>query len=1015
MTPRLPQPKTVLWTCLALALGTSVLAAPPAGEIQFTNSNPQVLDLLASEGWLGAEKGAPSDIYRAAAGEQCASALDVSFRSESGRTMRVRGAQVLAARADGDAFAPQALARVAGTTGGETLIVRGGADFRVEVSYELGVDRNGAPSSVSRVFHMPIACDTIVPIEIEVPELRGDEVRRRSASADAPTKSPRVSIEKLMGRTFDIPAGAPSAAADADRGRGVAEGGPALGVPATPTPQLDLDGACVEDDFGDDEVGAEWTLSFIGDADSGSAAEAGGTLQVSGNGSSLFHGTDNAAFLHRSVTGDYRFEATLEGFPVGVGPSFAKGGIQARLGTGENDPRIFVQLVPEHPTFGTTALQFDYRDENGVARELASQTLNVPLPVDIAIDRRGDLFTVYYSTNGGATWSVPAGAAGGQIEIPMGPTMEVGFSATSYDPSAELTVEFDNFLLCQPNNDPAPVTPPAVACVPGRPLEVIYLLDTSGSMTFPYPGADSKLDAARNAIYAMNDLLAAQLPGSRAGLVTFAGNRDPEYNKNLSVKVRSGLTMDLDAVDAAAAAIDVSLIDPQSTTPVATALEKTLDVLLGEYDGSRLPLVVWLTDTVPNIDSLGFGPSAYRFDEVQSIDLFDGSGAYQPWGTVAWAGNYNGATDTYDGQVLGDAMREVIELKAALPDAVIYGVAIQSDEVFNEQLMNFAAGYTSGNVYSVADSSAIVDAVADLVDLVDCGATIFGRVWYDMDEDAAQGVGEAGLDGVTVELLDATGAVVATTQTAEDGHYMFDGVLDGTYAVRVVDSTLPGAVNRPTFDRDGIGTPHLATVSVVGETDVNDVDFGYASMGLGGGVGCTDDDFDDDFIGPQWMLANLGDADQASAAEAGGQLLLTGDGTELFHGDDNGAFLYQAVDGDFRASVVVSGFPQDDGGAYRKGALMFRSGTHPDAARVMVAVVSDYAGTGNPAVQFDARLTEGGVPVVLSSTRQNVTLPVSVAIERRGAEIVVSVSDDGGSTWVIPAVPPRAAISSLPP
>ncbi|MEM1178476.1 MAG: SdrD B-like domain-containing protein [Acidobacteriota bacterium] len=1004
MTSRRLPPKTVLWACLALALTTSAFAAPPAGDIAFTNSNPQVLDVLAAEGWLGAEKSAPADIYRAGVGEQCAAVLDVSFRSESGRAVRVHGSQILAARADGDAFVPQALARVAGTSSRETLVVHGGANFRVEVSYELGVDDNGAPSSVSRVFYMPLGCDTIAPLVIEVPKLRGsDEVRRRSLGFAARSAAPQMSVEKLMGRTFDVPAGdSRGGQAGSSQGAGASQGSTDDFTVRNDTPVADLNGGCFEDDFEDGSLGPDWTVSFIGDANLGSATETGGKVQVSGNGTSLFHGDDNAVFLHRGVTGDYRFEATLEGFPVNAGGDFKKSGIQARFDNSPNAARIFVQMVPDHPLFNTTALQFDYRDENGDAFELASQTLNIPLPVDIAIDRRGDLFTVYYSTNGGETWSVPAGAAGGQIEIPGAPEMQVGLSVTSYDAATELTAEFDNVSLCQPNSDPAPDFPPAIACEPGLPYDVMFMLDISGSMVSPYPGADSKLDAARNAIYAMNALLASELPGSRAGLITFAGNRDPEFNKNLSVQLRSGLTMDLAAVDAAAAAIDVASINPLSSTPLATAFEKATEVLQAEHDTNRGLLTVLLTDTVPNVDSNGFGPSPYRFDEVQGISLLDGGGNYLPWGTVAWAGNYNGAIDTYDGQVLGDVMREVIEMKAALPDTVIYGVAIQSDEVFNEELMNFAAGYTSGGVYSVADSNGIINAVGDLVDLVDCGATIAGSVWYDMDENAAQGVGESGLDGVTVELLDSTGAVVATTVTAEGGHYMFDGVLDGSYAVRVVDATLPGVINRPTFDTDGIGTPHLATVTVVGEGDVTGVDFGYASMGLGGGIGCTDDDFNDDFIGPQWMLTNLGDADQASAEETGGKLLLTGDGTELFHGDDNGAFLYQAVEGDFRASAVLEGFT-GAGGSYAKGALMVRNGNHPDAARVMVAVVEDYADTGNPAVQFDARLTDGGVPVVLSSTRQNISLPIHVAIERRGAEIIVSVSDDGGLNWVIPA------------
>jgi len=56
--------------------------------------------------------------------------------------------------------------------------------------------------------------------------------------------------------------------------------------------------------------------------------------------------------------------------------------------------------------------------------------------------------------------------------------------------------------------------------------------------------------------------------------------------------------------------------------------------------------------------------------------------------------------------------------------------------------------------------------------------------WYDADGDGWQDVDEAGLSGVAVELLDAAGAVVGSTETEADGYYGFADVPVGSYHLR---------------------------------------------------------------------------------------------------------------------------------------------------------------------------------------------------------------------------------------
>ncbi|MBC8160676.1 MAG: carboxypeptidase regulatory-like domain-containing protein, partial [Roseiflexaceae bacterium] len=70
-------------------------------------------------------------------------------------------------------------------------------------------------------------------------------------------------------------------------------------------------------------------------------------------------------------------------------------------------------------------------------------------------------------------------------------------------------------------------------------------------------------------------------------------------------------------------------------------------------------------------------------------------------------------------------------------------------------------------------------------------ASVGNRVWYDIDLDGLQDVGEpGGIQGVTVSLYDsADDSFVATTTTDANGAYQFNNLVPGTY--HIVFSTLP--------------------------------------------------------------------------------------------------------------------------------------------------------------------------------------------------------------------------------
>src|SRR5206468_1175393 len=68
------------------------------------------------------------------------------------------------------------------------------------------------------------------------------------------------------------------------------------------------------------------------------------------------------------------------------------------------------------------------------------------------------------------------------------------------------------------------------------------------------------------------------------------------------------------------------------------------------------------------------------------------------------------------------------------------------------------------------------------------------RVWLDTNADGNQDAGEPGINGVTVQLLNAANTVVATTTTSGNGNYTFANLAAGTYTVKIVASSLPPGV-----------------------------------------------------------------------------------------------------------------------------------------------------------------------------------------------------------------------------
>ncbi|HVU15093.1 MAG TPA: SdrD B-like domain-containing protein, partial [Phototrophicaceae bacterium] len=198
---------------------------------------------------------------------------------------------------------------------------------------------------------------------------------------------------------------------------------------------------------------------------------------------------------------------------------------------------------------------------------------------------------------------------------------------------------------------------------------------------------------------------------------------------------------------------------------------------------------------------------------------------------------------------------------------------------------------------------------AGIVPLVNIG----NYVWVDIDNNGVQDGGEAGLPGVTVNLLDQDGNVISSQTTDVNGNYQFTDLPPGQYRIEVV---LPD--NYQFSPQDASGSD---------QTD-SDVDFSTGRTILFTEAPGTDDDTRDAGLVP---LASIGDFvwrdNNGDGIQDGGEPGIPGVTVTLYnsHGvvatqqtDSTGHYLFDLLPpGDYFIEVTApTGYihsPQDQG------------------------------------------------------------------------------------------------------
>lgn len=147
-----------------------------------------------------------------------------------------------------------------------------------------------------------------------------------------------------------------------------------------------------------------------------------------------------------------------------------------------------------------------------------------------------------------------------------------------------------------------------------------------------------------------------------------------------------------------------------------------------------------------------------------------------------------------------------------------------------------ATGNTGNYTLVASDSNMSVDAGIYFVQ--PSTAKVGNFVWYDLNKDGIQNVGETGISGVTVTLYNLSGDIIATTITDADGFYCFTDVVPGTYSVGF--STPPGltispnngAISNPSNSDANPLTGLTSTFVVVAGDNITYVDAGMYNISL---------------------------------------------------------------------------------------------------------------------------------------------------------------------------------------
>jgi len=301
---------------------------------------------------------------------------------------------------------------------------------------------------------------------------------------------------------------------------------------------------------------------------------------------------------------------------------------------------------------------------------------------------------------------------------------------------------------------------------------------------------------------------------------------------------------------------------------------------------------------------------------------------------------------------------------------------------------------------------------------IEPSGTITGFVFNDLNSNGLQNAGENGIAGVTVNLIDEDGNIVATTETDANGEYIFLDVLSANYTLSF------DASNDPEF-----GDSFETTLQDVGsdenlDSDIsqttNEVSFTFdASMGNA--------EFDAGFILPVAQVSgsifNDENGDGLQGNNEGGiagvtVILFDADGTEVATTttDASGNFAFDDImEGDFFIEVDVStnteGIPNFEGTIQDAGDDDFDSDINPSTGQS--EIFSHNPAAGNSDIDAGFIVPTGTITGFafndlnfngLQNTGENGIPGVTVNLIDENGNVVATVETDANGEFIFSEV-----------
>ena len=191
--------------------------------------------------------------------------------------------------------------------------------------------------------------------------------------------------------------------------------------------------------------------------------------------------------------------------------------------------------------------------------------------------------------------------------------------------------------------------------------------------------------------------------------------------------------------------------------------ETTLDA--GVYLPASLGDYVW-----EDLNANGIQDDGDTGVEGVTVNLKDEAGDVIETTTTEADGSYN-----FEGLDPG-----TYSVQFELPDGFVFSPLNVGDDALDSDANPTADGMTATTTLESGDNDPTLDAgIYQTTSLGD-------YVWNDLNFNGIQDDGDTGVEGVTVNLKDESGAVIETTTTGADGSYSFDDLVPGTYSVQFV-------------------------------------------------------------------------------------------------------------------------------------------------------------------------------------------------------------------------------------